>query len=69
VIDDQIFAMPFMDFDFRPSPDAINGSTRAQIQIQEGLTPQVARRIAAILTTGPLPAALFDPTGHPEKRR
>jgi preprotein translocase subunit SecD len=67
VIDDQIVAMPFMDYDFRPASDSIINPKRAQIQ--GNLTPQTARRIAAILSTGPLPAALSTPKGQAPQER
>jgi SecD/SecF fusion protein len=54
VIDDRIVAAPYIDF--RAAPDGLDGSTGAMIE--GGLTPDVARRTAAILSTGPLPAAL-----------
>ena len=54
VIDDRIFAAPYIDF--RAAPDGIDGSTGAMIE--GGLTPDVARRTAAILKTGPLPVAI-----------
>jgi preprotein translocase subunit SecD len=54
VLDEQIVARPFIDF--RHAPDGLDGSSGAQIQ--GGLTPETARRIAAILSAGPLPAAL-----------
>ena len=54
VLDDRIMARPYIDF--RASPDGIDGADGAQIQ--GGLTPESARRIAAILNSGPLPGAL-----------
>jgi preprotein translocase subunit SecD len=51
VLDDQIVAVPRIDF--RATPDGIDGSTGAQIE--GGLMPLEARRIAAILNSGPLP--------------
>jgi len=65
VIDDRIVATP--QIDFRDSPDGIDGRTGAQIQ--GGLTSKAARQIAAVLTTGPLPAALSTPTGPPPAKR
>jgi preprotein translocase subunit SecD len=57
-IDDQIVAVPFIDW--RQAPDGIDG---AGALIQGDLTPQTARRFAAIVDTGPLPSALL-----PEQR-
>jgi ParB-like chromosome segregation protein Spo0J len=65
VIDDQIVAVPYIDF--RAAADGIDGSTGAQIE--GGLTPLTARRTAAILSSGPLPAALSNPTGPPVTKR
>ena len=58
VIDDRIVSLPFIGF--REAPDGIDGS--AGTQIAGGLTPETARLTAAILGTGPLPAALVDPS-------
>lgn len=60
VIDDRLAAVPSIDF--RAAPDGIDGATGAQIQ--GGLLPPEARRVAAILATGPLPAALSSSTGN-----
>jgi preprotein translocase subunit SecD len=57
VIDDRIVAVPFIDF--RMAPDGIDGSEGAQIS--GNLTRETARQIAAVLDTGPLPAALSSP--------
>jgi hypothetical protein len=53
-IDDQIIAVP--QINGHENPNGINGANRAQIQ--GGLTPKTARQIAAMLDSGPLPAAL-----------
>jgi len=52
LLDDRIVAPPTL-VNPRETPDGIHGSRE---QIQGGLTSQSARRIAAILTAGPLPA-------------
>jgi preprotein translocase subunit SecD len=57
VIDDRIVSMPFVDF--RQAPNGLDGSLGAQIA--DELTPQAARELASILTTGPLPATLSGP--------
>jgi preprotein translocase subunit SecD len=54
VIDDRIVSVPFIDF--RQAPDGIDGSAGAQIS--GGLTPETARRLAALLSAGPLAANL-----------
>ena len=54
VIDDRIVSVPFIDF--RQAPDGIDGAAGAQIS--GGLTPETARRLAALLTAGPLAADL-----------
>ena len=54
VLDDRIVAVPYIDF--RVVPDGIDGS--AGTQIQGGLSPETARRIAALLSAGPLRADL-----------
>jgi preprotein translocase subunit SecD len=54
VLDGQVLAMPYISF--REAPDGIDGS--AGTRIQGDLTPRTARRLAAILSTGPLPAGL-----------
>ena len=59
VIDDQIVSVPYIDFEV--SPDGVDGSGGAQIA--GDLTPQDARRLATIVTIGPLPAALLPPPG------
>ena len=62
VIDDRIVSVPYVNFDM--APNGIDGADGAQIQgvqIQGGLTPETARQTAAILGTGPLPAALVSP--------
>jgi preprotein translocase subunit SecD len=57
VIDDRIVSMPFIDF--RQAPNGLDGSLGAQIA--DDMTPQAARRLASIVTTGPLPATLSGP--------
>jgi preprotein translocase subunit SecD len=57
VIDDRIVNVPFIDF--RVVPNGIDGAEGAQIM--GGLTPETARQTAAIVSTGPLPAALVSP--------
>jgi preprotein translocase subunit SecD len=52
VVDDQIVSVPYIDF--HTSPDGIDGSQGTQIL--DNLTPQTARRLAALLNAGPLPA-------------
>ena len=62
VIDDRIVSVPYVNFEM--APNGIDGADGAQIQgvqIQGGLTPETARQTAAILSTGPLPAALVSP--------
>jgi preprotein translocase subunit SecD len=54
VLDGRILATPFLDF--RQSPDGVDAAHGAQIS--GGLTALVARRTAAILGSGPLPARL-----------
>jgi SecD/SecF fusion protein len=54
VVDDRIAAIPFIDY--RQNPDGIDGSSGAQIA--GGLSPDDARRLAAILDSGPLPGEL-----------
>jgi preprotein translocase subunit SecD len=65
VLDGRIVAVPRIDH--VAAPDGLDGSMGAQVE--GGLTPQAARRIAAILTTGPLPAALSMPSGLPVASR
>lgn len=57
VIDDRIVSVPFINF--RVVPDGIDGADGAQIAGR--LTPETARQSAAIVSTGPLPAALVSP--------
>ena len=59
VLDDQIVSAPFIDF--RHAPDGIDGASGAQIQ--GDLTSQTARRIAALLSAGPLAADLVPESG------
>ncbi len=54
VVDDRIMSVPYIDF--RQSPDGIDGATG--VHISGGLTEETARRLAALLNTGPLPASL-----------
>ena len=54
VLDDRIVSVPFIDF--RQAPDGIDGA--AAMQISGDLTPETARRVAALLNAGPLPADL-----------
>jgi hypothetical protein len=54
VLDDQIAAVPYIDF--RHAPNGIGG--RGGAQIQGGLSSQRAEQIATILKTGPMPATL-----------
>ena len=54
VVDDRIVSVPF--FDFRQAPDGIDGG--AGVQIAGDLTPETARRLAALLSAGPLAADL-----------
>jgi SecD/SecF fusion protein len=58
-IDDQIVSDPYIDH--RQAPDGIDGAGGAQIS--GGLTTQTARQLAAILSTGPLPATLSPADG------
>jgi len=61
VLDDRLLAMPYIDF--HVAPDGIDGSEG--MHIQGGLTADMARQIAAILSAGPLPAALSGPSAPP----
>ena len=54
VLDGQVLSMPYINF--REAPDGIDGS--AGTQVSGDLTPRAARQIAAIVSTGPLPATL-----------
>jgi hypothetical protein len=54
VIDDRILSVPYIDF--RQAPNGIDGAEG--VQIAGGLTPQTARRLAALLSAGPLAAPL-----------
>jgi preprotein translocase subunit SecD len=54
VLDGRIISAPYVDF--RQSPDGVDGA--AGSQISGGLTAGGARRLAAILGSGPLPARL-----------
>jgi len=58
VIDDQIVSVPYIEF--RMAPGGLSGAAGAQIL--GGLTERDARAMAAIVTTGPLPAELSSPT-------
>jgi preprotein translocase subunit SecD len=59
VLDDRIVAVPFIDY--RASPEGIHGASGAQIS--GGMSSQSARRLAAILNSGPLPGNLVPKTG------
>ena len=54
VVDDRIMSVPYIDF--RQAPDGIDGATG--VHILGGLTEETARRLAALLNTGPLAASL-----------
>ena len=54
VLDHRLVTLPYINY--RENPDGIDGSSG--LLIERGLTPQGARDMAAVLTTGPLPAAL-----------
>jgi preprotein translocase subunit SecD len=54
VIDDRIVSVPYIDY--RQAPDGLSGADG--IQIAGGLTKATARTTAAILSSGPLPAAV-----------
>jgi SecD/SecF fusion protein len=54
VLDDELAAVPYIDY--RQAPDGIDGSSG--VQISGGLTPDRARQVATILSTGPMPATL-----------
>ena len=58
VLDDRILSVPFIDH--RHVPDGIDGRRGMQISTAD-LTPDDARRIASLLTAGPLEAKL-EPT-------
>ena len=58
VFDGTIESLPFIDF--QQAPDGIDG--RAGVQIQGELTLDRVRQIAAMLSSGPLPATL-EPAG------
>jgi preprotein translocase subunit SecD len=58
VIDDRIAGVPYIDA--RQAPNGIDGLDA--VQISGGLTPQTARRLAALLSAGPL-AAPLSPAG------
>lgn len=59
VIDDQIVAVPFIDF--RAAPNGIDGADGAQIS--GNLTEETARQMASVLDSGPLPGALTSAAG------
>ena len=59
VLDDRILSIPFIDY--RHVPDGIDGRRGMQISTAD-LTPDDARRIASLLSAGPLEAKL-EPTG------
>jgi SecD/SecF fusion protein len=54
VVDDRIIATPYIDY--RQSPDGVDAAVGAQIS--GGLTAQEAARVAGLISSGPLPAAL-----------
>jgi len=54
VIDDRIIAIPYINW--RENPDGIDGANGTQIA--GGLTPETAQALAAVLSSGPLPAPL-----------
>jgi preprotein translocase subunit SecD len=57
VIDDRIVNVPYINF--RMAPNGIDGADG--VYIVGNLTPETARQTAAIVSTGPLPAALVSP--------
>jgi preprotein translocase subunit SecD len=57
VIDDRIANVPYINF--RVVPNGIDGAEGAQIV--GGMTPEAARQTAAVINSGPLPAALVSP--------
>jgi len=57
VIDDRIVSLPYIGF--WEAPNGVDGSDGTQIS--GGLEPETARLMAAILSTGPLPATLSGP--------
>jgi preprotein translocase subunit SecD len=59
VLDDRIVSTPYIDF--RQAPDGIESADA--MHISGGLTPQTARRTAALLSAGPLPADLVLESG------
>ncbi|MCA1699179.1 MAG: hypothetical protein LC790_09885, partial [Actinobacteria bacterium] len=59
VIDDKIVAVPRIDAQM--APNGLDGAT--PVQISGGLSPDDAARLAAVLDSGPLPAALHLTTG------
>lgn len=54
VLDGRVLSLPFVDH--RQAPDGIDG--RRGMQISGNLTPDDARRIATLLSAGPLGAKL-----------
>jgi preprotein translocase subunit SecD len=52
VVDDRIVSVPFINW--RENPDGIDGARG--MQIAGGFTPETARALAAVLSSGPLPA-------------
>jgi preprotein translocase subunit SecD len=54
VVDDRIVSVPYIDH--RQAPNGISGVEA--VQISSGLTPDTARQLAALLSAGPLAAAL-----------
>jgi len=59
VLDGRLVAVPFIDP--QAAPDGIDGAVGTQIG--GGLTPETARRTAALLSAGPLPAGLTPTEG------
>jgi preprotein translocase subunit SecD len=51
-LDDRLASVPYISW--REAPDGLDGP----VQISGGLTPESARQLAAILSSGPLPATL-----------
>jgi preprotein translocase subunit SecD len=58
VVDGRIVSVPYIDF--RQAPEGIEGG--AGVQLGGDLTPETARRLAALLSAGPL-AATLEPVG------
>jgi preprotein translocase subunit SecD len=58
VLDDRIIAVPFIDY--RANPDGVGAGGA---QISGGMSSASARRLSAILNSGPLPGELMPETG------